>query len=1006
MFGWGDNSKGQLGLVVPSRNVKKPTEVPFSRDLEISQIACGDKFTLILTKGGVIYSLGDNSSYQLGQDRVSASPQVLAALETQTVTNIQCGLRHSIALTRENELFAWGCNIKKQLAQNSINKTHVPKLVKFPSNAKIVQIACGGFHTAIVTDIGEVFVFGDNSEGQLGIGNQQVTVPTILPTLPGLPVKQLACGQAHTFVLTISGALFGFGRNSYGQLGLGNETNHLYPTQCKNLRDHKIVYVTCGGDHTAAVATDGGLFTWGLNDCGQLGHSSKANQSLPIKCVELMGATVIQVACGDKHTTVYIKNTNKILAFGRGTEGQLCSNLDFSRHPVEIEFDNRFHKIFSGGCQNFLLANDQPLEDMRAEESVLLLLDNNRLDQLKSYKIDDDVPTSFLEETKRAFGSLSTYNSSFLKGGGMHFNCSSKNNGLDLDACSDFWAGINDLQNQKLKQIIDSSISCNLIPVIKSLNNPPDVETLRIYLILPTSHLFSKTSKTTSVQVAYGTALTNLKPIPYKIVDKWWTALATRHFNKIIVAFKSSVVSLLQARNNDDVLVCLKTLAKAYNINLSTHKVPYEKFYISEVTNMVDIKRDYISWIRMPINGTEKVFSLCNYPFVFNPEAKWTLLRLDTQIQMMRIMEEIQRRNLFQPPGFRSDNPYFFLEVRRDHIIEDTLNRLASCAHECKKPLKVKFSGEEAIDEGGVQKEFFQLIISELLVSTYGMFSVNDHSRLLWFSDLTFEQKHMFSLIGMICGLAIYNSRIIDVPFPLALYKKLLGKPVNLDDFKELDPAIGNSLEQLLDYEDGDLAEVFYLNWAVNREEWGEMKTIPLCPNGENIPVTQENKKAYVEAYTNYIFNDSVKEQYNAFAEGFKRVAGGRVLELFEAEELRAGVSGNENYDWEILENTTQYKGVFWANHPTIQLFWKVFRSLSEEEKKAFLKFLTGSDRIPIHGMDKLKISIKPSIGDESHLPVAHTCFDELDLPLYQDENTMRKKLTTAIASNEGFGLM
>lgn len=127
MFGWGDNLNGQLGIVTRVGKVITPTEVPFSRDLEVRQIACGDKYTLVLTKGGVIYSLGDNSSYQLGQDRVSASPQIIAALETQTIIDIQCGMRHSIALSRENELFAWGCNLKKQLAQNSIDKTHVPK---------------------------------------------------------------------------------------------------------------------------------------------------------------------------------------------------------------------------------------------------------------------------------------------------------------------------------------------------------------------------------------------------------------------------------------------------------------------------------------------------------------------------------------------------------------------------------------------------------------------------------------------------------------------------------------------------------------------------------------------------------------------------------------------------------------------------------------------------------------------------------------------------------------
>ena len=74
----------------------------------------------------------------------------------------------------------------------------------------------------------------------------------------------------------------------------------------------------------------------------------------------------------------------------------------------------------------------------------------------------------------------------------------------------------------------------------------------------------------------------------------------------------------------------------------------------------------------------------------------------------------------------------------------------------------------------------------------YGMFQNYDESRLLWFNALTFEEDMaMYALIGILCGLAIYNGTIIDLPFPLALYKKLLNKPVNLDDLRELDPQLG-----------------------------------------------------------------------------------------------------------------------------------------------------------------------------------------------------------------------
>lgn len=98
----------------------------------------------------------------------------------------------------------------------------------------------------------------------------------------------------------------------------------------------------------------------------------------------------------------------------------------------------------------------------------------------------------------------------------------------------------------------------------------------------------------------------------------------------------------------------------------------------------------------------------------------------------------------------------------------------------------------------------------------------------------------MFS--GIICGLAIYNFTIIDIPFPLALYKKLLKEPVLLSDLKGLSPTMANSLQSLLDYNDNDVQDVFSLFFEITREVYGEVKTIPLKPNGQNISVTQENK--------------------------------------------------------------------------------------------------------------------------------------------------------------------
>jgi len=95
--------------------------------------------------------------------------------------------------------------------------------------------------------------------------------------------------------------------------------------------------------------------------------------------------------------------------------------------------------------------------------------------------------------------------------------------------------------------------------------------------------------------------------------------------------------------------------------------------------------------------------------------------------------------------------------------------------------MKVKFVGEAGVDEGGLTKEFFQLITKELLDPSYTMFKVNEKGTLCWFNGNTFESKIKFELVGKLTGLAVYNSHLLEFRFPLACYKKLLGISPDLD---------------------------------------------------------------------------------------------------------------------------------------------------------------------------------------------------------------------------------
>jgi E3 ubiquitin-protein ligase HERC4 len=137
----------------------------------------------------------------------------------------------------------------------------------------------------------------------------------------------------------------------------------------------------------------------------------------------------------------------------------------------------------------------------------------------------------------------------------------------------------------------------------------------------------------------------------------------------------------------------------------------------------------------------------------------------------------------------------------------------------------------------------------------------------------------------------VHNLTIIDLPFPLALYKKLLKKgKIDLDDMKSLSPSIYRSLKSVLDYKEDDLETALCFTFTLDRDVFGERRQIELKPDGASIMVNQKNKQEFVDAYVNYVFNKSCEKQFDAFSAGFRRVINSKPLELFYPDELMSFV--------------------------------------------------------------------------------------------------------------------
>lgn len=149
-------------------------------------------------------------------------------------------------------------------------------------------------------------------------------------------------------------------------------------------------------------------------------------------------------------------------------------------------------------------------------------------------------------------------------------------------------------------------------------------------------------------------------------------------------------------------------------------------------------------------------------------------------------------------------------------------------ADDLKKPMRVTFISEgvaePAQDEGGVTKEFFQLISHELFDASYGMFVYDQSTRQYWFNPASLESETEFALVGALLGLAIYNGVLLDVRFPLALYSKLLGNTPTFKDLKHGFPELAKGLQSLLDYTPAeDVESMFSLNFTAEYEFYGHV---------------------------------------------------------------------------------------------------------------------------------------------------------------------------------------
>ena len=325
---------------------------------------------------GVVYSWGSGEMGQLGYSATEITtlprdndgfpfqpvPGLVKGLTTYRISQVAGGDGHSVAVTATGKVLVWGASACGQLGLSSMSEMPTdaegypyqpePKLVEELRDYRVVQVACGDAHTVALTGDGLVFSWGGGGCGQLGHpdtaqmpkdedGCPYQPTPRLVEDLTST-ISFVACGKAHTVVVSAEGYLFSWGAGACGQLGHPDTSNfpfdedgypfHPTPRIVASLRGIRLQAAACGDVHTLALAEDGGVYCFGGGSFGQLGLGNIKNLPVDVdecpfmpapKLIEgLHHVRIVKIACGDSHSMA-ISDTGELYGWGAAACGQL-----------------------------------------------------------------------------------------------------------------------------------------------------------------------------------------------------------------------------------------------------------------------------------------------------------------------------------------------------------------------------------------------------------------------------------------------------------------------------------------------------------------------------------------------------------------------------------------------------------------------------------------------------------------------------------------------------------
>mmetsp|Transcript_14397 Transcript_14397/g.35955 ORF Transcript_14397/g.35955 Transcript_14397/m.35955 type:complete len:2085 (-) Transcript_14397:337-6591(-) len=433
-----------------------------------------------------------------------------------------------------------------------------------------------------------------------------------------------------------------------------------------------------------------------------------------------------------------------------------------------------------------------------------------------------------------------------------------------------------------------------------------------------------------------------------------------------------------------------------------------------------------------------KVMSFIAHPHLCPTRYKQKMLEVENVMQHEVAVQHSMHAGLLNslaagtltPQGITRDMIidmiHFVIEVRREHLVHDAFRILESAGEEALvRPLRIKFKNEEGLDDGGLRREFFRLLSTEIFSPAYGMFQEVEGTRAVWFNLSAFDvglTESDFRSVGKVIGLAVYNNvQGIHMSFPRVFFKKLVGEPLDRrHDLAQIYPSYATSIDAILGWRPAagsssslaaanqEFEDTFCLDFSVSFTNALDARiTVELVPGGLSKAVNYENREHFVELLTEYLLETQCEKLFKPLREGFRTVCNERsaISGTLFSDELSLIICGERVLDFDALREGASYLG-FEKDAPFVHTFWSVVKNYPLDLKRAFLDFVTGSDIPPMGGLKELKLKIQKN-GEEptTRLPTSHTCYNILLLPEYSSRAKLDRLLRIAIGNAEGFGM-